>query len=135
MPESSPAACLLAMRATAAWRPLLSLLRKVDSALTLVSFSGRDDSDDFFTMLILPPVDVHYQQHRRLNASDCVPPLLALNYPILPQDQARIFKNQRGRLEVERVVFAPLLLVLRSVPFKPNRYTNRIALYPECLRT
>jgi len=41
------------MRANTPFCALVSFLRKIDSALTLVSFAGRDDADDFFAIGML----------------------------------------------------------------------------------
>jgi hypothetical protein len=48
MVESSPAACCFAIRERTAFCFLLAGLLNIDSALTLISGAGRDDSDDFF---------------------------------------------------------------------------------------
>src|ERR1700722_16883176 len=78
MPESSPAACRFAIRDKTAFCALLAGLLKIDSALTLVSFAGRDDTDRFFfVMFILHAIDVNNQQHRAGGGSYGVPPLLA----------------------------------------------------------
>ena len=53
MPESSPAACRLAVRDRTAVCFLLGGLLNIDSALTLTSFAGRDDTDDFFFVMSL----------------------------------------------------------------------------------
>ena len=47
MLESS-AACLFAIRDKTSFCALLAGLLKINSALTLVCFAGRDDADDFF---------------------------------------------------------------------------------------
>jgi len=48
MPESSPAACRFAIRDRTAFCFLLGGLLKIDSALMLTSFAGRDNADDLF---------------------------------------------------------------------------------------
>src|ERR1035438_1020624 len=65
MSESSPAACRFAIRDRTAFCFLLGGLLKIDSALTLISFAGRDDADSFFFAIVtLHAICVDDQQHR-----------------------------------------------------------------------
>src|SRR5258708_722820 len=74
MPESSPAACRFEIRDRTAFCFLLSGLLNIDSALTLISFPGRDDTDGFFfAIFILHAIYVDNQQDRC--GSNGVPPL------------------------------------------------------------
>src|ERR1019366_1262115 len=67
MSESSPAACRLAILDRTDFCFLLTALLNIDSALTLISFAGRDDSDGFFfAIFILRARYVNNQQHSRL---------------------------------------------------------------------
>src|SRR5580658_7821113 len=79
IPESSPAACLFAIRDKTVFCALPTGLVKIDSALTLVCFPGRDAADDFFFVILsLPSIKMHNQQHCARNGSYGVPPLFAL---------------------------------------------------------
>src|ERR1700687_2519827 len=78
MSESPPAACRFAIRDRTAFCFLLTGLVNIDSALTLISFAGRDDAAGFFfAVFILRAIYVDNQQHRPLYGSYGVPPLFA----------------------------------------------------------
>src|ERR1022692_4019539 len=67
MLDSSPAACRFAIRDKTVFCFLLSGLLNIDSALTLISFAGRDDADGFFfAIFILHAMYVDDQQQRSL---------------------------------------------------------------------
>src|SRR5579871_5327295 len=75
MPESSLAACRFPIRArTAFWR-LLSGLLNIDSALTLIRFARRDDTDDLFAICFVLTVNMYYQQQSRRDGPDRMPAL------------------------------------------------------------
>src|SRR5271157_2782995 len=131
MPESSPAACRFAIRDRTAFCFLLSGLLKIDSALTLTSFAGRDNADDlFFAIVILHAIGVHDQQHRPLRGSNSVPPFVAIHDAILVEDYVGIVENQRRALKRDATVFPLVDPVLFAVPLKPHRYTICITLIP-----
>ena len=105
MSESSPAACCFAIRDRTAFCFLLGGLLKIDSALTLISFAGRDDADSFFFAIVpLHAVCVDDQQHRPLGGSNSVPPLFAIHDAILAEDYVGIIENQRSTLERDATV-------------------------------
>ena len=57
---------------------LLTGLLKIDSALTLISFAGRDDANGFFfVMFILHAIDVDNQKQRARSHPYGVSPLFA----------------------------------------------------------
>src|SRR5450759_4535059 len=86
-PESSPAACRFAIRYNTSFCFLLSGLLNIDSALTLISFAGRDDAAGFFfAIFILHALYVDDQQHRPLYGSNGVPQLFARQDAILAED-------------------------------------------------
>jgi hypothetical protein len=99
---------------------------KIDSALTLVSFPGRDDPDNFFSV-ISPILDVyvHDQQDGAIYHSDGMPSLLAFHDAILSKDQTIVCKRLRGGCEGD-AMFAVVRPVLAFVPFELHRYTNCI---------
>src|SRR5271157_1342162 len=138
MPESSPAACRFAIRDRTAFCFLLGGLLKIDSALTLISFAGRDtvcgpfrDADDlFFAIVILHAICVDDQQHRPLRGSNSVPPLVAIHDAILVEDYVGIVENQRRALKRDATVLPLVDPVLFAVPLKPHRYTICITLIP-----
>src|ERR1700722_13122932 len=106
MPESSPAACRFAIRDKTAFCALLAGLLKIDSALTLVSFAGPDDTDRFFfVMFILHAIDVNNQQPRAGCGPYAVPPLLAGHDAVLAENCIGIVENKCCALECEAVVF------------------------------
>jgi hypothetical protein len=81
------------MRFKTAFCSSLNGLLKIASALTLISFSGRDDSDDFFgiVLFLFFPIYVNDNQRRASNQPDRVPALLAcLIDTVLNQDPVRI---------------------------------------------
>ena len=124
MPESSPAACRFAIRDKTAFCALLGGLLNIDSALTLISFAGRDDADGFFfVMFILQAIDVDNQQHRARRHSYGVPPLFAGHYAVLAEDCMGIVEHKGRALETKAVVFLFVDPVLFGVPLKPHRYT------------
>src|ERR1019366_8972677 len=53
MSESSPAACRFAIRDRTAFCFLLTGLLNIDSALTLMSFAGRNDADGFYFAIFI----------------------------------------------------------------------------------
>ncbi len=57
------------MRVSTAICSSLSALLNISSALTLVCFAGRDDTDDFFAILFVLSINVHYQQQRQSTRS------------------------------------------------------------------
>ena len=86
MSESSPAACRLAILDRTDFCFLLTALLNIDSALTLISFAGRDDSDGFFfAIFILRARYLNNQQHSRLCGSNSVPSLFASHDAILAE--------------------------------------------------
>ena len=102
MPESSPAACRFAIRERAAFCFLFGGLLNIDSALTLTSFAGRDDADDFFfTIFILHSVYVNVQQHSPFRGSHGVPPLFAIHNAIPVEDYVRIVENHSFRCPIQ----------------------------------
>src|ERR1700689_4360035 len=106
MPESSPAACRFAIRDKTAFCALFAGLLKIDSALTLISFAGRDDTDGFFfIMFILHAIDVSNQQHGAGCDSDGVPPLLTGHDAVFAEDYVGIVENKCRTLECEAIVF------------------------------
>src|ERR1035441_6856214 len=93
MSESSPAACRLAILDRTDFCFLLTALLNIDSALTLISFAGRDDSDGlFFAIFILRARYVNNQQHSRLCGSNSVPSLFASHDAILTETSAALSK-------------------------------------------
>src|ERR1039458_7834112 len=95
MSESSPAAWRFAIPDRTAFCFLLTGLLNIDSALTPISFAGRDDSDGFFfAIFILHARYVNNQQHRPLCGSNGVPPLFAGHDAILTEDYVGIVENQ-----------------------------------------
>src|ERR1035437_6707272 len=105
MPESSQTACRFAIRDRTAFCLLLTGLLKIDSALTLISFAGRDDTDDlFFAIVVLRAQFVDDQQHRPLRGSNSVPPLFAIHDAILAEDYFGIVENQRRTLKRDATV-------------------------------
>src|SRR5260221_13095555 len=119
MSESSPAACRFAIRDRTAFCFLLSGLLNIDSALTLISFAGRDDTDGFlFAISILHAIDVDDQQHRPLRGSNGVPPLFATHDAILAEDYVGIVKNECRTLERDATVIQLVDPVLLAVPFE-----------------
>ena len=86
MPQSSPDACRFAIRDRAALCFLPTGLLNIDSALTLISFAGRDDADGFFfAMFTLPAIYVDYQQNRLLYGANGVPSPLAIDDSIFAE--------------------------------------------------
>src|ERR1700682_769972 len=78
MSESSSAVCRFRIPDRTAFCLLLPGLLNIDSALTLISFAGRDDADGFFfAIFILHAIYVDNQRHRSLYGSNGVPPLFA----------------------------------------------------------
>ncbi len=94
MPESSPAACLFAIRDKTSFCALLTGLLKINSALTLVCFAGRDDRDDFFFVILSLP--------GARSGSHGGPPLFALSDAIFSENRKGIVKNKRSRLKIHR---------------------------------
>src|SRR5271165_2440911 len=106
MPESSPAACRFAIRDKTAFCALPGGLLNIDSALTLISFAGRDDADAFFfVMFILQAIDVDNQQQRAGRTSYGVPPLFARHDAVLAEDCVGIVEHKSRALETEAGVF------------------------------
>src|SRR5216683_139545 len=100
MSESSPAACRFAIRDRTAFCFLLSGLLNIDSALTLISFAGRDDADGFFFAIsILHAIYVDDQKHRPLRGSNGVPTLFAFYNAILAEDHVGVIENECRTLE------------------------------------
>src|ERR1035441_3142093 len=129
MSESSPAACRFAIRDRTAFCFLLTGLLNIDSALTLMSFAGRNDADDFFfAIFILRAIYVNNQEHRPLYGSNGVPLLFASYDAILAEDYARIIENECLTLESDSTVLLLVDPVLFTVPFKSHRYTKCITL-------
>src|SRR5664279_4221928 len=123
MSESSPAACRFAIRDRTAFCFLLSGLLKIVSALTLISFAGRDDADGFFfAIVILRAICVDDQQHRSLRGANSVPPLFAIHDAILAEDYFGIVENQRRTLKRDATVLLLVGSVLFAVPLKSHRY-------------
>src|SRR5260370_26663889 len=99
MPEPSTAACRFAIRDRTAFCFLLSGLLNIDSALTLISFSGRDDTDGFFfAIFILHAIYVDNQQDRLRCGSNGVPALFASHDAILAEDYVGI-ENECSNLQ------------------------------------
>src|ERR1035437_3182508 len=132
MPESSPAACRFAIRDKTAFCALLGGLLNIDSALTLISFAGRDDADGFFFVMFIlqaitwttnstAPVAIPMACHR------CSPATIA----VLAEDCMGIVEHKGRALETEAVVFLFVDPVLFGVPFKPHRYTQCITVNVE----
>src|ERR1019366_5439700 len=127
MSESSPAACRFAIPDRTAFCFLLTGLLNIDTALTLMSFAGRNDADGFFcAIFILHAIYVNNQQHRPLHGSNGVPPLFARHDAILVEDYARIIENECRTLESDSTVLLLVDPVLFTVPFKSHRYTKCI---------
>src|SRR5271166_2379383 len=115
------------MRANAAFCLLPGGLLNVDSALTLISFSRRDDADDFFAIISILPIHVDHQQQRPLRSTDRMPALFAVDDAILAKDYVGIVENQCRTGEREAVL--PLIGgVLLLAPLKSHRYTYCITL-------
>jgi len=132
MSESSPAACRFAIRDKTAFCALLGGLLNIDSALTLISFAGRDDTDGFFfVIVILHAIRVDNQQERVCRHSYGVPPLFARHDAVLAEHCMRIVEHTGRALETEAVVFLFVDPVLFGVPFKPHRYTKCITVNVE----
>src|SRR5437588_9802627 len=75
MPESSPAACRFAIRDRTAFCFSLRGLLNLDSALTLFSFSGREDADGFFfAIFILHAISVYNSSKKSAAVSNAMPP-------------------------------------------------------------
>src|SRR3954447_16894354 len=94
----------------AARRFLLSMsswvtgLRKISSSVTLISFPGRDDADDFFA-IARTPIHVHDQQRHFRAVPDGMPSLLAVVADSIGiQHNQRIGENQRGILKRHAVL-------------------------------
>ena len=105
MPESSPLACRSAIPDKTAFCSLFAGLLNIDSALTLISFAGRDDAYGFFfVMFILLAIRVYNQQHRARCGSYGVPPLFAHHDAVLAEDCLGIAENKRRALESEAAV-------------------------------
>jgi hypothetical protein len=129
MPESSPAACRFAIRDNAAFCFLPTGLLNIDSALTIISFAGRDDADGFFfAMFTLHAIYVDYQQNCPLYGANGVPSLLAVDDSIFAERCMGIVEDQGGGLKRDTVLLLvdPVLL---GIPFKSHRYTNCITLH------
>ena len=127
MPESSPAACRFAIRDKTDFCALLTGLLNMDSALTFISFAGRDDAYGFFVVIfILHAIDVDDQQHRGGRGSNGVPPLFARHDAVLAKNCVRIVENERGGVEREAVVLLLVDPALFTIPLKPHRYTKCI---------
>jgi hypothetical protein len=62
VPESSSLDWRLAIRSKTPFWVLVSGLVNIDSALLAIRFARRDDSDNFFAIKIILPVDKHYEQ-------------------------------------------------------------------------
>src|ERR1017187_10311715 len=129
MSESSPAAWRFAIPDRTAFCFLLTGLLNIDSALTLISFAGRDDSDDFFFAIsILHARYVNNQQNRPLCGSNGVPPLFAGHDAILTENYVGIVENQCRTLESDATVLMLVDSVLFTVPFEPHCYTKCITI-------
>src|SRR5437588_11092534 len=75
MPESSPAACRFAIRDRTAFCFSLRGLLNLDSALTLFSFSGREDADGFFfAIFILHAISVYNSLKKSAAVSNAMLP-------------------------------------------------------------
>jgi hypothetical protein len=123
MSESSPAACRFAIPDRTAFCLLLTGLLNIDSALTLISFAGRDDADGFFfAIFILHAIYVDNQQHRPLYGSNGVPPLFAGHDAFLAEDYLGIVENECRAFESDATV---LLLVDAVLSLT---HSNRIAI-------
>jgi len=119
MPESSPAACRFAIRDKAAFCALPGGLLNIDSALTLISFAGRDDADVFFFVIfVLQAIDVDNQQQRAGRPSYGVPPLFARYDAVLAEDCMGIVEYKSRALKTEAVVFLFVDPVLFSRPIR-----------------
>lgn len=77
---------------------------EMDSALTLTRFARGDDADDFFAICVALTIHVHHQQHSRECRSSPMPPLLAVNHPVLHQKQVRVIKYAGFRAQVQPLV-------------------------------
>jgi hypothetical protein len=94
-------------------------LLKIDSALTLISFAGRDDADGlFFAIFILHAIYVDNQQHRPLYGSNRVPPLFASRNAILAEDCLGIVENECRTLESDATVLLLVDPALLAVPIR-----------------
>src|ERR1035441_369742 len=124
MSESSPAACRLAILDRTDFCFLLTALLNIDSALTLISFAGRDDSDGFFfAIFILRARYVNNQQHSRLCGSNSVPSLFASHDAILTENYVGIIENECRTLESDATVLFCWLIQFFSLS-----HSNRIAI-------
>src|ERR1039458_6305218 len=105
MLDSSPAACRFAIRDKTVFCCLLSGLLNIDSALTLISFAGRDDASGFFfAIFILHAISGDDQQQRSLYGSNGKPPLFASHDAILAEHCLGIVENQCRNLERDATV-------------------------------
>src|ERR1019366_7752895 len=117
MSESSPAACRLAILDRTDFCFLLTALLNIDSALTLISFAGRDNSDGFFfAIFILRARYVNNQQHSRLCGSNSVPSLFASHDAILTENYVGIIENECRTLESDATVLLLVDPVLLNCP-------------------
>jgi len=97
-------------------------LLKICSALTLESFSGRDDADDFFAIVCLP-VNMHYQQNwiQAGDLTNCVSAAFAcLVDSVLSYRQTWVRENSSRQFEID-TVFRKVCPVLRRIPFELHR--------------
>jgi len=109
---------------------LLSGLLNTDSALTLISFSGRADADGFFfAIFILHAIYVDNQQDRLRCGSNGVPPLFARHDAILAEDCLGIVENECSGLECYATVLKlvnPVVAVHQIAPlYKLYNIKNR----------
>jgi hypothetical protein len=80
-------------------------LLNIESALTLISFAGRDDPDGFFfAMFTLHAIYVDYQQNRLLYGANGVLSLLAIDDSIFAERHVEIVEDQSGGLKRDAVL-------------------------------
>src|SRR6185437_607460 len=103
MPESSPTACLAAMRRAASSSAFVQCLLLISSDVTLLRFPRGDDTDDRFAIFTLP---VHVRNHQQdgsvrggLRDPEGDPPLLSgmLVDTIQVNKAAFVFEDQRSQ--------------------------------------
>ena len=123
MCESSSTACRAAILPSVLRSSLVHRLFLIATEFVLFGRAGRDDTDRFLAINILP-IGVHDQQHRvrkciDSRAPDCMPSNLSTFFVnTLRVDKAmRIFKNEGRQFERNAAVFSLIPFVLALAPF------------------